>query len=471
MEDLAHLERLKSYEHQILRRNEEETKKKNALRQEYLDLKKKLLSLSDTTRQNVMVPQGKVAYFPGELIHTNEILVLLGDNWFVERSGKQSAEIVQRRIKVIEEQLEQLKKEQENLKSYLKYTNSFADKPEDYKEIKEELPDSKPSKSGKRLAHKSTHSNVPKPVRFDKLKESGKSTFSHEQLFARLNELEEQELEDERKANEEKIRAIQDGEYEPSKISRNVDIDSDDDSDCEGETTNINFHHSSNRVINGQKPPSSEQSYAISSPRDIYERFERHMRKNSNDNNNNRETFRPSHRNSSDAVKRSRSTEEVRRRTHSDGSVQSPPNQSILKTTASKPLKSILKSSSRSNSNENLVPRPILKHSPEHQRSPPDVESVADSVSAVVINEINSRAGVRETDTTIPVREGILKDRESGSSTPSEEMSEDLRSILKMNPTEVDVSKPILKSTNDFDERPNTPEMNDMKPILKHTTR
>ena len=32
-------------------------------------------------------------------MHTNEIMVLLGDNWFAERSAKQAAEIVQRRTK------------------------------------------------------------------------------------------------------------------------------------------------------------------------------------------------------------------------------------------------------------------------------------------------------------------------------------------------------------------------------------
>ena len=34
---------------------------------------------------------------PGQLYHTNEILVLLGDNWFVERSAQQAAAIAERR--------------------------------------------------------------------------------------------------------------------------------------------------------------------------------------------------------------------------------------------------------------------------------------------------------------------------------------------------------------------------------------
>lgn len=45
------------------------------------------------------IPFSKLAFFPGKLIHTNEILVLLGDNWFVERSAKQSCEIINRRLK------------------------------------------------------------------------------------------------------------------------------------------------------------------------------------------------------------------------------------------------------------------------------------------------------------------------------------------------------------------------------------
>ena len=46
-----------------------------------------------------MVPLGPLAFMPGRLIHTNEILVLLGDNWFAERSAKEAVEIVKRRVK------------------------------------------------------------------------------------------------------------------------------------------------------------------------------------------------------------------------------------------------------------------------------------------------------------------------------------------------------------------------------------
>jgi unconventional prefoldin RPB5 interactor 1 len=46
-----------------------------------------------------MVPVCSKAICPGRIIHTNEVLVLLGDNWFVECSAKKAAEIVSHRLK------------------------------------------------------------------------------------------------------------------------------------------------------------------------------------------------------------------------------------------------------------------------------------------------------------------------------------------------------------------------------------
>ncbi|KAG0246106.1 uri1, prefoldin-like chaperone [Mortierella sp. GBA43] len=54
---------------------------------------------------------------PGKLVHTNEILVMLGDNWFVERSAVQAAEIVDRRMEFVEENITKLKTQEEQLRS------------------------------------------------------------------------------------------------------------------------------------------------------------------------------------------------------------------------------------------------------------------------------------------------------------------------------------------------------------------
>lgn len=47
--------------------------------------------------QPVKVPIGKLAFMPGRIVHTNEVLALLGDNWFAEVSAKEAAAIVARR--------------------------------------------------------------------------------------------------------------------------------------------------------------------------------------------------------------------------------------------------------------------------------------------------------------------------------------------------------------------------------------
>ena len=52
-----------------------------------------------------------VYYFAGQLVHTNEIMVLLGDNWFAERSAKEASEICDRRITRCNEMLDKLDKE------------------------------------------------------------------------------------------------------------------------------------------------------------------------------------------------------------------------------------------------------------------------------------------------------------------------------------------------------------------------
>lgn len=53
------------------------------------------------TRHDIMVPLGPKAFMPGQIVHTNEVLVLLGENYFVERTAKQASGIIERRLGVI----------------------------------------------------------------------------------------------------------------------------------------------------------------------------------------------------------------------------------------------------------------------------------------------------------------------------------------------------------------------------------
>jgi len=104
---------------------------------DYQHLQTRLSTLPDRLTYECMVPFGKLAFIPGRIIHSNEILVLLGDNYFVERSCKQAMEIVNRRLKNIEENLDQHQKEKEIFNQQKKYTNNFLDDKTKFIEIKE----------------------------------------------------------------------------------------------------------------------------------------------------------------------------------------------------------------------------------------------------------------------------------------------------------------------------------------------
>ncbi|XP_057377111.1 unconventional prefoldin RPB5 interactor 1-like [Daphnia carinata] len=80
-------------------------------REDYEALKARLETLPDKISHEVMVPFGKLAFIPGRVKHTNEILCLLGENWFVERSAKQAAQMVERRIKECDETLKKFQGE------------------------------------------------------------------------------------------------------------------------------------------------------------------------------------------------------------------------------------------------------------------------------------------------------------------------------------------------------------------------
>ncbi|KAG7176633.1 Unconventional prefoldin RPB5 interactor-like [Homarus americanus] len=112
-ESLGNLVELQQVHKERLRIIEEELTKLQKFQKDYEQLLKRLQTLPDKTTHeasarnsplqtvNVMVPFGKLAFMPGHLVHTNEILVLLGDNWFADRSAKQASDIVRRRVWIL----------------------------------------------------------------------------------------------------------------------------------------------------------------------------------------------------------------------------------------------------------------------------------------------------------------------------------------------------------------------------------
>ncbi|OMH81187.1 Unconventional prefoldin RPB5 interactor [Zancudomyces culisetae] len=74
-------------------------------KEEYVALQETLEDISKEIEYDAMLPFGDVAFIPGKIVRTNEILVLLGDNWFVERSAFQACQIAKRREEFIDEKI------------------------------------------------------------------------------------------------------------------------------------------------------------------------------------------------------------------------------------------------------------------------------------------------------------------------------------------------------------------------------
>jgi len=58
-----------------------------------------LMTLPRKTKHRIMVPIGPLAFMPGSIVHSNELMVAIGDNHFVaDRSAAETHDILGRRI-------------------------------------------------------------------------------------------------------------------------------------------------------------------------------------------------------------------------------------------------------------------------------------------------------------------------------------------------------------------------------------
>ncbi|KAK1260011.1 hypothetical protein QJS04_geneDACA021802 [Acorus gramineus] len=143
--------------------------------------------LPDELSHEIMVPFGSAAFFPGRLIHTNEFLVLLGEGYYAERSSKQTVEILQRRGKSLESQVESLKATIADLEVEAKFLDVTAyEAAEGVVDIREEYVEED---------HQGTSSNSGKPYQFKS--ENMNVAIDDEdyaRIMARMDELEKEEL-------------------------------------------------------------------------------------------------------------------------------------------------------------------------------------------------------------------------------------------------------------------------------------
>lgn len=83
----------------VLQRNAEQTKIFTECRDKYKKIAEELQNLRKELKVNCMVPIGKKAFMKGQLVHTNEILALIGDGHFVKYSAEPAVGLCNRRIK------------------------------------------------------------------------------------------------------------------------------------------------------------------------------------------------------------------------------------------------------------------------------------------------------------------------------------------------------------------------------------
>uniref|UniRef100_UPI00398EA0F6 unconventional prefoldin RPB5 interactor 1 n=1 Tax=Pristiophorus japonicus TaxID=55135 RepID=UPI00398EA0F6 len=173
----------------------------------YEALQGRLKTLPDKVSYDVMVPFGPLAFMPGQLIHTNEVTVLLGDNWFAKCSAKQAIGLVEHRKKHVQKALDDLHKVMNNFESKVEFIDmeKLVDENEDVVEIHEEIQNEDleikdlNSEGKHRKAHKRKENPKPKEVFVadfeggDGSSDCKSSMLTEEELWARLEELERQE--------------------------------------------------------------------------------------------------------------------------------------------------------------------------------------------------------------------------------------------------------------------------------------
>ncbi|XP_041376987.1 unconventional prefoldin RPB5 interactor 1-like [Gigantopelta aegis] len=309
-----HIARLREEQDKAIRETDEKIQQWEKFKSDYEAVAKKLSTLPDTISKDTLVQFGPLAFMPGQLVHTNEVLVLLGDNWFVERSAKQAIDIIERRNKEIDRQLKDLHEQKKLLMPRMAFTSELQDMAEErggLKEIVEEYDEEKEKKW--KEEHRVRVREYKKRSREESQKVESDSVTSKpdkptdEELWVRLDRLEKIESEQrelerlcdsddpeftvdvhdskkitwsdqtEGRVHKTSVRDSDDssGSSGDSEQSSSDGYTSDEEESASDDTRNIKitFTHSTTSQQEDQSPGSDGDKPKISSPRDIYSLF------------------------------------------------------------------------------------------------------------------------------------------------------------------------------------------------------
>ncbi|XP_053742610.1 unconventional prefoldin RPB5 interactor 1 [Synchiropus splendidus] len=209
IERLAWIARLREEHEKVVKDCDSRIQHWKKVSGDYEALNDRLSSLPDKLSYDIMVPFGPLAFMPGKLVHTNEVTVLLGDNWFAQCSAKQAQKIVDHRLNYVKKEVDGLVKTRKNFEARVGMTKDWeTDTKDNYVDIREDVNNSDivSNKGKQRIAHKPNSKPKLDAVldleeeeeKDDGQKGSRNGIMSEEELWARLDELEKQEeLEDE----------------------------------------------------------------------------------------------------------------------------------------------------------------------------------------------------------------------------------------------------------------------------------
>ncbi|EGG17789.1 RNA polymerase II subunit 5-mediating protein [Cavenderia fasciculata] len=172
----------------------------NTTKKEYRKLISQLKTLPDTLTQKTKVPLGKYAFFEGEMVDTNEVLILLGENYFAQRSAKQTIDIIQRREKDINANIKNLTTQIDALRGKMEVATDISkalrqNRDDNIIEIKEEYDSDEEKKKVKSKKTTSTTSttNVEQKQPLPPIKRDKEEEEELNAMFSRLLELEKKE--------------------------------------------------------------------------------------------------------------------------------------------------------------------------------------------------------------------------------------------------------------------------------------
>ncbi|KAJ0245170.1 hypothetical protein HA466_0186480 [Hirschfeldia incana] len=153
--------------------------------------------LPDQLHHNIMVPFGKKAFLPGRLIHTNECLVFLGENYYTDRTSKQTVDVLRRRDKTLQSQIHALKAEIDDFQTEASFfAKTASEVSEGLLEIREEYEDEE---------EKDSSATVLQPgVKKESSGEGEVEDDEFARIMSKLNELEMEEAQEEREGGDDK---------------------------------------------------------------------------------------------------------------------------------------------------------------------------------------------------------------------------------------------------------------------------